>query len=477
MRKLIEDKDYSINEYITKNKKTNNKLPICPTCNNCTNKDKCANRKSLYKMKCCNNCLNCKDKENCDKFYIYVVYKGEILKTSRLATGIPIRKQFSGKSRDEVYNKIVDFINDVNSNGLPKNIDKNNSETIATLAKDAWKQKLNKGEIIPNTFNRVCETIKIIERDKLSCIPIQKVTRTMIVNFFEGHRNYANRTLSKLKGVIQVAFKIAKKRKIIAENWLLDDDEALRLPKSFKKNKEVDAFSRREEYILTKYIEETHNKYNLIILTALYTGMRIGEILALKPEDIDFDIGEYGSITITKTLTKDLADNIIIGKCTKTTNGMRRIDLTEKSNEVIRKVLAEFVPNSYGTLFIREDKKLYTPNQVNSEFQRICKNAGIRLITKKHKKVTKLKGVHYVNYQSSKVNTHMLRHTFATRCIEAGMRIEVLQKILGHSNIQITINTYGKIYDYYRQKELKKYSAYMNETNEKFDKEFKNIEN
>ena len=345
MRKLIEDKDYSINEYITKNKKTNNKLPICPTCNNCTNKDKCANRKSLYKMKCCNNCLNCKDKENCDKFYIYVVYKGEILKTSRLATGIPIRKQFSGKSRDEVQNK------------------------------------------------------------------------------------------------------------------------------------EVDAFSRREEYILTKYIEETHNKYNLIILTALYTGMRIGEILALKPEDIDFDIGEYGSITITKTLTKDLADNIIIGKCTKTTNGMRRIDLTEKSNEVIRKVLAEFVPNSYGTLFIREDKKLYTPNQVNSEFQRICKNAGIRLITKKHKKVTKLKGVHYVNYQSSKVNTHMLRHTFATRCIEAGMRIEVLQKILGHSNIQITINTYGKIYDYYRQKELKKYSAYMNETNEKFDKEFKNIEN
>ena len=77
---------------------------------------------------------------------------------------------------------------------------------------------------------------------------------------------------------------------------------------------------------------------------------------------------------------------------------------------------------------------------------------------------------------SSDVNTHMLRHTFATRCIEAGVRIEVLQKLLGHSDIQTTINTYGKIYDYLSQNALTKYSNYMNETNEKFDKEFNKLE-
>ena len=69
-----------------------------------------------------------------------------------------------------------------------------------------------------------------------------------------------------------------------------------------------------------------------------------------------------------------------------------------------------------------------------------------------------------------------LRHTFATRCIESGVRIEVLQKILGHANIQITVNTYGKIYDYYTQKELSKYADYMETTNEKFDEEFNKLE-
>ncbi len=51
----------------------------------------------------------------------------------------------------------------------------------------------------------------------------------------------------------------------------------------------------------------------------------------------------------------------------------------------------------------------------------------------------------------------MLRHTFATRCIEAGVDLPVLQRLMGHANIETTINTYGDIYNYYKQKKkLKK---------------------
>ena len=49
MKKLIEGRDYSINEYITKNKKTNNSLPMCPTCSNCNHKEQCLSRKICTK--------------------------------------------------------------------------------------------------------------------------------------------------------------------------------------------------------------------------------------------------------------------------------------------------------------------------------------------------------------------------------------------------------------------------------------------
>lgn len=55
----------------------------------------------------------------------------------------------------------------------------------------------------------------------------------------------------------------------------------------------------------------------------------------------------------------------------------------------------------------------------------------------------------------------MLRHTFATRCIEAGVYLPVLQKLMGHANIETTINTYGDIYNYYKQKETQKVIDYL----------------
>lgn len=55
----------------------------------------------------------------------------------------------------------------------------------------------------------------------------------------------------------------------------------------------------------------------------------------------------------------------------------------------------------------------------------------------------------------------MLRHTFATRCIEAWISLSVLQNLMGHSRIQTTIDTYGDIYNYYQKKEKQKYLDYI----------------
>ena len=106
--------------------------------------------------------------------------------------------------------------------------------------------------------------------------------------------------------------------------------------------------------------------------------------------------------------------------------------------------------------------------KLTGAFKRICKNAGIKLVDDKTKKSGKANDL-----KLSNVNIHMLRHTFATRCLEADVSITVLQKLLGHSNIQTTINIYGDVYDYYRQKEIRKYDIYMEEIEEKFNLEMK----
>ena len=76
-----------------------------------------------------------------------------------------------------------------------------------------------------------------------------------------------------------------------------------------------------------------------------------------------------------------------------------------------------------------------TTNTVNSHLKRVCKNAEI----------------------GWNVSIHCLRHSYATRCIEAEVTLPVLQAVMGHGDIQTTINTYGHIYKYLEKKEHQKY--------------------
>lgn len=66
-----------------------------------------------------------------------------------------------------------------------------------------------------------------------------------------------------------------------------------------------------------------------------------------------------------------------------------------------------------------------------------------------------------MNLKTSSANTHMLRHTYATRCIEAGVPAEVLQRLLGHKSISITINTYTTIFNKFKENALENYINYI----------------
>ena len=94
--------------------------------------------------------------------------------------------------------------------------------------------------------------------------------------------------------------------------------------------------------------------------------------------------------------------------------------------------------NNENLLFCQDNGSLILESSVNSYLKRVAKEIGLS----------------YWKQFSS----HRLRHTFATRCIEAGISLPVLQTLMGH---QTTINEYGKVFNFYQRKEKEKYINYV----------------
>lgn len=465
---------YSIHKRERKKLIKNPRKPMCSTCEQCNHKNLCLNRRNKETMDRCSKCRNCRNAEVCDKFKIYEEYEGNLLKLGKNAnTGKNIRQSFGGKSKDEVFEKLEKQYIKNQEEGIKETVYQPNEKSIIAIAEELEEKKYKNSDTKAPGYIRNMQSIKACSAYNFTLKPIQNVTKTEIERFLESERVKGNSTLDKEYRIIKKAFEEAYRRKYIKENIFLDCD-FIKKPKSYKEDKDVIAFTRKEEYFLVKYMKEHYSQYNNMLLLALFTGMRIGEVLALNINDINFDEG-FGTITVSKTMTKDKNGKVIVGRTPKTKNGKRVLDLISTSREVIDNAIKEMNSNKNNMLFVRKDGKFYSNSQINSAFKRICKNAGLKVITVKHKKNSKTKGIHFVNEKTSSVNVHMLRHTFSTRCIEAGVPMEVLQKILGHANIQTTINIYGDIFDYYQRHHINNYSEYMAKVNEKYNKEFSNI--
>ena len=395
-KEFVEGIDYVIT--IRKRKKfiKNPKKNICPICENCNHKNLCLNRRNKETMERCNKCKNCSDCDNCDKFHFYNEYEGRLLKLGINAnTGKAIRQSFSGKSEEIVLEKLRKQFIKNKEEGIKETIYTPNEVSIIELANEIEENKFKLSKTHGSGYNRNMQTIKACSAYNFMFKPIQNVTRTDIERFLQAEKHKSNSSISKEYAIIKNAFALAYKKHLIDRDIALDFSiDPVEKPKSEKQDKDVVAFTIREEYMLVQYINSHYNEYNNMVLLALYTGMRIGEVLALTIDDLDFD-EEYGTINVNKTLTKTKSGKIIVGKVTKTKKGKRNLHLDKVSKEVTLKAIKEMRPNSRNLLFYRKDGRIYYPSQVNSAFKRICKNAGIKVITVKHKKKSKSKGVHY----------------------------------------------------------------------------------
>lgn len=384
-------KGYTVGTYIIKREKKKSDLPICHICKKCKDKSVCNNRKNKKEMSKCEKCRKCNNSLKCDKFYINQQHKATLTISKNPNTGAIIRKTFTGRTEEEALNKMYKY----------------KFET----------KELEKSNILTKTENTIVNIAQEIE------------------DFFQQERIKSNATIKKEYRMLKHVYEYAQYRKYILNNFF-EGINSIDRPKSLKEDKDVVALTITEQNKLENYLQTHSSKFKNIILICLYTGMRIGEVLALNYED-DIDL-ENKIIKITKTLTKDKNKRTVIGP-TKTKNGKRNIEINELTDDIIKDSINNKVENQNKILYCKANGQLYVINTINSAFKRICKNAKI----------------------IKPVNTHMLRHTFATRCIEAGVDLPVIQKIMGHSNIETTINIYGDIYNYYKQKETPKFIDYL----------------
>lgn len=316
----------------------------------------------------------------------------------------------------------------------------NSKDSIVSILTNYLKQKHLDGILADRSYKRSLDTLNQIKKicSNFCDIPIQKVNATYIEQSKEKMREYSNTSISKIWSMLYKAFKIAYSRRIIIYNIM--DDETLVKPISKKESKKIEALSIEEEKKLEKLLLSSNNVYNTILLLQLYTGMRIGEVLALSHDCIDF---ENNTLTVYRTITRNLKDKVILGKHTKTyckktclDKGKRTFPLTQKTRNLLLKEVNKKLTNINDLLFWDyKNNTFITDGEVNSYLKRLNAKAKI----------------------TDEIHTHRLRHTFITRCQEAGMSLVVIQELVGHvEGSSITNNVYTSVsLDFIKQEQEK----------------------
>lgn len=338
-------------------------------------------------------------------------------------TGKLKRVSFSGRTKGEVLDKMAKARTELQSGTFIQ-------PTKTTVGEwlDIWLQEYKRPDLRPTTWDSYAFMIRKHLKPTIGHILLKDLRPETLQRLYNEKREtgLSARTVRYIHAVAYGALKQAVKNNLIPRNVT----EATTRPKEEKK--EIRPLSQDEVRQFLSSIEE--DRLQSAFLLALGTGLRLGELLALRWEDVDL---KPGNLTVRRGLCRvyDQEDGErktkLIFQESKTARSRRTIPIPAnvlialKKHKVCQNEERLFVGEAYedqGLMFCTPLGSPIDPRNMARHFDGLLKKAGL-----------------------PHIRFHDLRHTFATLMLELGQSPKTVQEILGHSTISTTLDTYTHV--------------------------------
>jgi integrase len=341
------------------------------------------------------------------------------------------------ESKKEAYQKALDAIEKMKKMDSGEINEELENITVKQLF-EQWLEMVMKRRLKETTFKeykgrvktRIIPAIGHYKVKQLNTIILQKYVNSLI------DEGLSPRYVEYINTILYGALEQAKKWKIIPSNPMVD------VEKPRPRRREFKTWTLEEVEKFLKYTKLTNYRLYHIVNTALMTGCRRGELLALKWSDLD---DKEGYLRIERSLVYDKEGYRFTAP--KTSSSIREIkiggslikELMEwKLYQNKMKMALRKTYNDEGIIFATQTGKPIYPRAMTFEFNKAIKEAGV-----------------------TEIRFHDLRHTHATMCLEAGMSLKEVQDRLGHSSIKTTGDVYAHVTKNMKEKSVQLFEEYI----------------